>query len=48
MASAKQRKRDATGQLRSLAKELGIDCDKRAPDLSKADFEALHLSLIHI
>ena len=41
-ASAKQRKRDAVGNLRSLADEVGADAGgRRVADLSATDFDAL-------
>jgi len=39
---AKQRKRDAVGNLRDLAEELGMDMEARKkPDMSEADFVEL-------
>ena len=46
MATARQRKRDATGQLRELASELGVSYSARKPDLSKQDFEQLHATVM--
>ena len=41
-ASAKQRKRDAVGNLRSLADEVGADAGgRRVADLTATDFDAL-------
>jgi hypothetical protein len=39
---AKQRKRDAIGNLRELADELGVPANRRQADLSKFDFVAFH------
>ena len=40
--TAKQRKRDAVGNLRSFADEVGADAGgRKAADLSATDFDAL-------
>ena len=42
LASAKQRKRDAVGNLRSLADEVGADAGgRKVADLSATDFDAV-------
>ena len=38
---AKQRKRDAVGNLRDLAAELGLQVERRRPDLTKGEFDDL-------
>ena len=44
---AKQRKRDAVGNLRDLAAELGVDMGgRRKADLSESDFLALHSGVL--
>ena len=40
--TARQRKRDAVGNLCELAQTLGVDHDRRNPEMSMPNFETLH------
>ena len=42
----RQRKRDAVGNLRTLAEELGLQVERRRPDLSKAEFDNLQKKVV--
>ena len=42
---AKQRKRDAVGNLRALADELGVTTNRKKADLTKSDFVELHANV---
>ena len=44
--AARQRNRDAVGNLRSIASDLGIASSTRSQDVSLSDFQALHATVM--